>query len=126
MLVEQIVELQLTGPGPPGLTCISITGYFYDKTKISKENLRVGFRLLLKCCTRQCTLLPLPRPNHVQINFNTKMQDVKRVLDLNKLRLLIATKRRIKQFNSFNWLLNVKNLVLLNGSKHVRNVIQWH
>ena len=37
--------------------------HFYNwlfslKTKISKENLRVGFHLLLKCCTRQCTLLP--------------------------------------------------------------------
>ena len=79
MLIEQIVALHT---GPPGLTCISITGYFHDKTKISKKNLRVGFPLLLKCCTRQCTLL-LPGPYHVQLNFNTKMQDVKRVLDLN-------------------------------------------
>ena len=81
MLIEQIVELQLRGPGPRGLTCTSTTGYFQDKTKISQENLRVGFHLLLKCCTRQCTLLP--GPNHVQFNFNNKMQDVKRVLDLN-------------------------------------------
>ena len=51
MLIEQIVELQWKGPGPPGLTCTSITGYFHDKTKISKENPRVGFHLLLKCCT---------------------------------------------------------------------------
>ena len=58
MLIEQIVELQLRGPGPPGLTCTSITDYFHDKTKISKENLRVGFHLLLKCSQRQCTLLP--------------------------------------------------------------------
>ena len=58
MLIEQIVELQLRGPGPPGLTCTSITGYFHDKTKIPKENFRVGFHLLLKCCTRQCSLLP--------------------------------------------------------------------
>ena len=58
MLIEQIVELQLRGPGRPGLTCTSITaGYFHDKTKISKENLQVGFPLLLKSCTRQCTLL---------------------------------------------------------------------
>ena len=56
MLIEQIVELQLRRP--PRLTCISITGYFHDKTKISKENLRAGFHLLLKCCTRQCALLP--------------------------------------------------------------------
>ena len=58
MLNEQIIELQLRGPGPPSLTCISITGYFHDKTKISNENLRVGFHLQLKCCTRQCTLFP--------------------------------------------------------------------
>ena len=45
MLIEQIVELQLRGPGPPGLTRTCITGYFHDKTKISKENLRVGFHL---------------------------------------------------------------------------------
>ena len=41
MLIEQIVELHYRGPGPPGLTCTSITGYFHDKTKISKENLTV-------------------------------------------------------------------------------------
>ena len=45
MLIEQIVELQLRRPGPLGLTCTSITGYFHDKTKIFKENLRVGFDL---------------------------------------------------------------------------------
>ena len=43
MLVEQIVELQLRGPGLPGLISTSITGYFHDKIKISTENLRVGF-----------------------------------------------------------------------------------
>ena len=58
MLIEQIVKLQLRGPGPLGPTCTSITGYFHDKTKILKENLRVRFHLLLKCCMRQCTLLP--------------------------------------------------------------------
>ena len=58
MLIEQIIEFQWKGHGPPGLTCTSITGYFHDKTKISKENLQGGFHLLLKCCTRQYTLLP--------------------------------------------------------------------
>ena len=58
MVIEQIVELQWRGPGPPGLTFTSITGYFHDKTKISTENLRVGYHFLLKRCTRQCTLLP--------------------------------------------------------------------
>ena len=48
------------------------------------------------------------------------MQDVKRVLDL------IASKKMIKQLNFFNWLTNVKNLALSNGSEHLRIVIQWH
>ena len=58
MLIERIIELQLRGPGPPGERCTSITGYFHDKIKISKENLRVDYDLLLKCSQRQCTLLP--------------------------------------------------------------------
>ena len=58
MLIEQIIEHQLMGPGLPGQTCTPITGYFHDKTKTSKENLRVDYYLLLKCCERQCTLLP--------------------------------------------------------------------
>ena len=58
MLIEQIIELQLRGHRPPDQTCTPITGYFYDKTKISKENLRVDYYLLLKCSKRQCALLP--------------------------------------------------------------------
>ena len=41
MLIEQIIELEFRGPQPTGRTCTPITGYFHDKTKISKENLRV-------------------------------------------------------------------------------------
>ena len=64
MPIERIIELQLSS-GPPGEQAGSlgyfppITGYFHDKTKISKENLRVDYYLLLKCSQRQCTLLPL-------------------------------------------------------------------
>ena len=36
MLIEQIIELQLRRPGPPGLTCTPTNDYFHDKTKISK------------------------------------------------------------------------------------------
>ena len=50
-----------------------------------------------------------------------KMQDFKRVLNLN-----CKQKRRTEQFNFFNWLSNVKNLVLSNGSEYERNVIQWY
>ena len=35
MLIEQIIELQLRGPGPPVRTCTPIAGYFHDKTNIS-------------------------------------------------------------------------------------------
>ena len=48
MLIEQTFELQLRGPGPPGRTYTPKTGYFHDKTKISKENLRVDYYLMLK------------------------------------------------------------------------------
>ena len=57
MLSEQIIELQLKGPGPPGRTYTPITSYFHGKTKISKENLRVDYYLLLKCSKKQCSLL---------------------------------------------------------------------
>ena len=52
MLIEQTIENQLRGPGPPGRTNTPITDCFYDKTKISKENLRVDCYLLLKCSTK--------------------------------------------------------------------------
>ena len=39
MLIKQIIEFQLRGPGPPGRTCTPITGSLHDKTKILKENL---------------------------------------------------------------------------------------
>ena len=58
MLIEQIIEHHLRGPGAPGRICTPITGYFHDKTKVSKENLRMDHYLRLKCCKRQCTLLP--------------------------------------------------------------------
>ena len=48
------------------------------------------------------------------------MQDFRRVLDL------IVSKRRMEQFNFFNWLSNVRNLVYINCSHHMRKVIQWH
>ena len=43
MLIEQITEFELKKPGLPGGTGTPTTGYFYDKTKISKKNLRVDY-----------------------------------------------------------------------------------
>ena len=56
MLIEQIIEFELRQPARlPGRTCTSITGYFDDKSKIYKENLRLDYYLLLKYSTKQCT-----------------------------------------------------------------------
>ena len=38
MIIEQIIEIESRGPGPPGRTCTSTAGYFYKKPNISKEN----------------------------------------------------------------------------------------
>ena len=37
MLIEQIIEFELSEPGPSGRTCTPTTGDFHDQTKISKE-----------------------------------------------------------------------------------------
>ena len=62
---------------------------------------------------------PLHGPNHPQLKFYTVG------LILNVFWNLIASKRRIEQLKFFDWLSNVKNLVLSNGCEHVQNVIQW-
>ena len=81
MLIEQIIEFELRGPNDTFTrTCTPTTGYFYEKTKISKENLRVNYYLQLKYCKRQCTLISLTWAKSLT-KFNPKMQDFKRVLD---------------------------------------------
>ena len=80
MLIEQNFELR--GHRPPGRICTPIIGCFHDKIVISKENIRLACYLLLKYYRRQCTLLPPTWANSLT-KFNPKMQDFKRVLDLN-------------------------------------------
>ena len=82
MLIEQITEFELSGPGLPGRTRIPINCHFHDKTKISKANLRMDYYLLLKYYTRQCTLLFSTWTKSLA-KFNIKIQDFKRVLNLN-------------------------------------------
>ena len=48
MLIEQIIEFELRGLGSLDRTCTLTTGYFQVKTKISQENHRVDYYLLLK------------------------------------------------------------------------------
>ena len=43
MLIEQIIEFELRGLGHPGCTYTPQTGYFHDKSKISKANLGVNY-----------------------------------------------------------------------------------
>ena len=30
MLIEQVIEIELRGPGPPGRTCTPVTGKLHD------------------------------------------------------------------------------------------------
>ena len=82
MLIQQIIKFELRRSGSLGRTCTPIRGYFYDKTKVSKENLRLDCYLLLKYCTRQCTLLS-PTWAKSLTKLNLKMHDFERALDLN-------------------------------------------
>ena len=69
MLIEQIIEFELREPRPPGRICTYATGYFHGMTK-QKSVRNIVERIILftaiKYCKMQCTLLPLPGPNHVQ------------------------------------------------------------
>ena len=82
MLIEQIIELQLRGPGPPGRTYTPTTGYFHKKQK----SLRKTFEWIIVYCYNvardKAPYFSLPGPNYLQLKFNSKMQHVKRVLDL--------------------------------------------
>ena len=84
MFIEQIIEYELRGAGPPERTCSLITVYliiiFMTNQKSLKENLIVDYSLQLKYCRRQCILL-LPTWAESLTKFSTKMQDLKRVLD---------------------------------------------
>ena len=66
MLIEQSIVFELMGPRPSGRTCIPTTGYFHDKTKISKEYLRVDFFIIYCYIITEgnVTYFPLPGPNH--------------------------------------------------------------
>ena len=66
MFIEQTIKFEFRGLVPLGRVCTPATGYFYDKTKISKENLRLDYCLLLRYCSRQGTLLSAyPYPGQI-------------------------------------------------------------
>ena len=82
MLIEQITEFELRGPGPTGRTCTPKLVILMIKENSLKEDLRLDYYLLLKYCRKQSNLLP---PNWAKslTKFNAKMQNFKRVLRLN-------------------------------------------
>ena len=75
MLIEQTIEIELRGPGPPGRTCTPKLVIFITKQKSLKEDLRMHYYLLLKYCRRQCIIFP-PTWAKSLTKFNTKMQDL--------------------------------------------------
>ena len=94
MLIEQIIEFELRWPCPCSRTCALTTGYFYDKTKISKANLRVGIIYCLNIAEGNVRYFPLPGPNHFQ-NLTRKCKI------LNTFWTCTLSKRKIEQFNFF-------------------------
>ena len=42
MLIEQIIEFEWRGPGPPIRTCTPITANFHNETKFSKKKSSSG------------------------------------------------------------------------------------
>ena len=57
MLIGQIIKFELRGLGPLGRICTPASGYFYDKTKISKENFRVDYYFPAKILQEAIALL---------------------------------------------------------------------
>ena len=79
MLIEQIIEFELRGLGPVVVHVLPQLVIFMTTPKF----LRVDYYLLLKYCMKQCTYTFSHTWAKSLTKFNPKMQDFKRVLDLN-------------------------------------------
>ena len=82
MLIEQIIEFELTEQGPLSGTYTPKLVIFMTTQKSLNGDLRVDYYLLLKYCKRQRISLP-PTWAKSLTKFNTKMQDFQLTLDLN-------------------------------------------
>ena len=80
MLIQQIFEFQLSEPGPPGRTCTPTTDYFYEKNKYLTE--KSSSKLLFTAKTLHEAMYLATWAKSLT-KFIPKMQDCKRVLDLN-------------------------------------------
>ena len=77
MFTKQIMEFELRGLGSSGRICKFKTGYLYDKTKVSNENLQVKYYLLLKILLK-AMYLASPYLNQ----FNSKI--IQKILDFQR------------------------------------------
>ena len=75
MLIEQIIEFELSGPGPHKFkfnitftrTCTPTTGYFYEKNKNLYGKSSSGLLFTAEILQEAKYLnFPLPGPNHLQ------------------------------------------------------------
>ena len=82
MLIEQIIEFELREPGPPGSTCTTTTRYFHDKTKVSLKKSSKRSIFIVKILQEAMYLISLYQ-GQISNKIYPKMQDFKRVLDLN-------------------------------------------
>ena len=118
-LQQTNINDQVGGLGPPNqifaiqFKCIT---RIYDKTKISQGKYSID-SLLLKILQEAMYFASSTWTKSIT-KFNPKIQDFKRVLTWS------VSKGKTHQFDCFNWLLILKNLVILNASKNVQNVIQ--
>ena len=108
MLIEQIIEFESRVPGPLVVNIFLKLVISMTKQKSSKANLRVHY-FMLKMLQKASILISL-----TWAKLNPKMQDFKRVLDFTWS----------KGSDLFNWLSNIKNFVVSNGSENVQNVIR--
>ena len=76
MLIEQIIELELRKPGPLGCTCALQLVISITKQKFSSE-------LLFTAKILQEAMYTIPTSTKSLTKFNPKMEDFKRVLDVN-------------------------------------------
>ena len=111
MLIEQIIKFESRIPGALVVHTFLKLVISMTKQKSSKAYLRVHY-LMLKML-QKAMYHDFPDLDLVT-KFKPKMQDFKRVLDLTWS----------KERDFFNWLSNLKNFVVSNGSENVRNVIR--
>ena len=81
MIIEQIIEFELRGP--VGRSCAPKTGYFYDKTKISRDKSSSELLFTAKIL-RKALLFTLLSPISAKTptTFDLEMRHFKRALDL--------------------------------------------